>query len=506
MNYIDTKNTLTRYINARIPFIAVNTVEKTRTIDLLKEISQEKSMNVKMYSMSKGFSDLVTEEVYSNDKLFISSLDYISNELSTSENKVYVLSDTEELDIESITSRYLSDLTTLALKKSSVIIVITSNPIWSHLQRQGMVIDFDLPEQNEIYDIILNSIKPYQNQITIEWNQEDAKEAANILLGLSSTEIRNVISTLIAKGSLLKNDLVDLRFAKDTLFSNINGLEKVSVDKDISFGGLNNLKKWLNEKERLLSSSKKEEMNKRGIKPPKGILLLGVPGCGKSLAAKAISVKWKRPLYRLDFSTIQGKYVGQSEQQLKEALETAEHVSPCILWIDEIEKGLSGVNDSNGITQRLIGQFLFWLQESKKDVFVVATANDIQALPTELLRKGRFDELFFIDLPNKLERKEIIDLYLKKYFSINAPDYLLEKLVLVSENYSGSDIETVLRSLAYTSIADNKTIYDEDIINAFNNSISMYKTNKERIEKIRQWAKDRTTNASTYTREVEVIE
>ncbi len=247
-------------------------------------------------------------------------------------------------------------------------------------------------------------------------------------------------------------------------------------------------------------------MSKRGIKPPKGILLLGVPGCGKSLAAKAISVRWKRPLYRLDFSTIQGKFVGQSEQQLKEALETAEHVSPCILWIDEIEKGLSGVNDSNGITQRLIGQFLFWLQESKKDVFVVATANDIQALPTELLRKGRFDELFFIDLPNKLERKEIIDLYLKKYFNINAQDYLLDKLVLVSENYSGSDIESVLRSLAYSAIADNRTIYDEDIINAFNNSLSMYKTNKEKIDKLREWSIDRTTNASSYTPEVKVIE
>ncbi len=506
MNYIDTKNTLTRYINARIPFIAINTVEKIRTIDLLKEISQEKSMNVKMYSMSKGFSDLVSGEVYSNDKLFISSLDYISNELVTSENKIYVLSDTEELDIESITSKYLCDLTTLALKKSSVIIVITSNPIWVHLQRQGMIIDFDLPDLNEIYDIILNSIKPYQNQITIEWNQEDAKEVANILLGLSSTEIRNVISTLIVKGSLLKNDLVDLRYAKDTLFSNINGLEKIAVDKDILFGGLDNLKKWLNEKEKLLTSNKKEEMSKRGIKPPKGILLLGVPGCGKSLAAKAISVKWKRPLYRLDFSTIQGKFVGQSEQQLKEALETAEHVSPCILWIDEIEKGLSGVNDSNGITQRLIGQFLFWLQESKKDVLVVATANDIQALPTELLRKGRFDELFFIDLPNKLERKEIIDLYLKKYFNINVQDYLLDKLVIVSENYSGSDIESVLRSLAYSTIADNKTIYDEDIINAFSKSISMYKTNREKIEKLRDWAKDKTISASTYTREVQIIE
>ena len=496
MNYLKTKKALTRYINARIPLIVINSIEKTRTIDLLKEISTENNLNIKIHSMSKGFSDLNTGEIYSNEKIFISSLDYISNELSTSENKIYVLSDTEELDIESITSRYLMDLTTLAENKSSVIIVITPSSIWSNLQRQGMVIDFDLPDQNEIYHLIVEMLKPYNGQLTIEWNKEDVKDASNTLLGLSSTEIKNVISTLIAKGSLTKNDLIDLKYAKDSLFSNINGLEKINVEEKIAFGGLNVLKSWLDEKGKLLNSTKKDEMIKRGIKPPKGILLLGVPGCGKSISAKAISQKWQRPLYRLDFSTIQGKYVGQSEQQLKEALETAEHVSPCILWIDEIEKGLAGINDSSGVTQRLIGQFLFWMQESKKDVFVVATANDIQALPTELLRKGRFDELFFIDLPNDNERKEIISLYLNKYFGVNAKDELLDNLVNITENFSSSDIEAVLRDLAYSVIANNKQLTTNDIINAYNSSLSIYKTNKEKIDNLRSWAKDRTKKAS----------
>ena len=496
MNYLKTKKTLTRFINARIPLIVINSIEKTRTIDLLKEISKENNLNIKIHSMSKGFSDLMTGEVFSNEKLFISSLDYISNELSTSENKIYILSDTEELDVESITSRYLTDLTTLAEKKSSVIIAITPNPIWTNLQRQGMIIDFDLPDQNEINHIILEMLKPYNGQITIEWNKEDAKDASNTLLGLSSTEIKNVLSTLIAKGSITKNDLVELKYAKDSLFSDINGLEKINVDQQLAFGGLNVLKNWLDEKGKLLNLTKKEELAKRGIKPPKGILLLGVPGCGKSLAAKAISLKWQRPLYRLDFSTIQGKYVGQSEQQLKEALETAEHVSPCILWIDEIEKGLAGTHDSSGVTQRLIGQFLFWLQESKKDVFVVATANDIKLLPAELLRKGRFDELFFIDLPNPEERKEIITIYLQKYFGVNATEATLNKLITITENYSSSDIESVLRDLAYSVIANNKKINTNDVINAYNKSLSVYKTNKEKIDALRDWAKDRTKKAS----------
>ena len=496
MNYNKTKELLIRYLLARIPFIGINTIEKSRTLSLLKEISKETNTNMKVHTMSNGLTNLVSGEVYNNDKLLMGALDYISKELQTSENQIYILSDVADLDNENITSRYLSDLTTLAEEKSSVIIVITSNPIWVQLQRQGMIIDFTLPDEDEIFNLVVDSIRPYQNQIKIEWDKNDVLEISNILLGLSSIEIKNVISTLIAKGSLLKSDLTELKFAKDSMFSEINGLEKIHLEDHLAYGGLQNLKEWLDEKAKLLNPEKREQMKQKGIRPPKGILLMGVPGCGKSLSAKAIAKRWERPLYRLDFATIQGRYVGQSEQQLKEAFETAEHVSPCILWIDEIEKGLAGDSDSSGVTQRLIGQFLFWLQECKKDVFVVATANNVDKLPPELLRKGRFDELFFIDLPTKVERKEILILYLDKYFGYQTEENELEELLNLTNNYSGSDIESVLRDLAYDSIAENKEITTQDIINAFKKSVSMYNTNKKKIEKIKNWAKDRTINAS----------
>ena len=496
MNYNKTKELLIRYLIARIPFIGINTIEKTRTLSLLKEISKETNTIMKVHTMSNGLTNLISGEVYNNDKLLIGALDYIAKELQTSENQIYILSDVADLETENVTSRYLSDLTTLAEEKSSVIIIITSNPIWVQLQRQGMLIDFDLPDEEEIFNLVVDSIRPYQNQIRIEWDKNDVLEVSNILLGISSIEIKNVISTLIAKGSLLKSDLIELKFAKDSLFSEINGLEKISIEDNLAYGGLQNLKEWLDEKAKLLNTEKREEMKQRGIKPPRGILLMGVPGCGKSLSSKAVAKRWERPLYRLDFATIQGKYVGQSEQQLKEAFETAEHISPCILWIDEIEKGLAGDNDSSGVTQRLIGQFLFWLQECKKDVFVVATANNVDKLPPELLRKGRFDELFFIDLPNRSERKEILILYLNKYFGYPTDENLIEELINLTDNYSGSDIESVLRDLAYDSIAENNTVNNQMIINAFKKSVSMYNTNKEKIEKIRNWAKDRTINAS----------
>jgi len=496
MNYNESKQLLTQYLLARIPFIGINTIEKGRALELLTEISKETNMNMKVHSMSKGFTNLITGEIYSNEKLMMGALDYIVEELKTSENQIYILSDVSELDSETFTARYLVDITNLAEQKSSSIIVITAAPIWVQLQRQGMSIDFELPDEEELFNIIVENIRPYQNQIQIGWDINDVKEAANILLGISKIEVKNVIASLIAKGSLLKEDLIDLKFAKDSLFSNINGLEKIIVDEDIAYGGLEGLKKWLDEKEKLLTPEKREEMKKRGIKPPRGILLMGVPGCGKSLSAKAIAARWKRPLYRLDFATIQGRYVGQSEQQLKEAFETAEHVSPCILWIDEIEKGLSGSGDSSGVTTRLIGQFLFWLQECRKDVFIIATANNVKELPAELLRKGRFDEMFFVDLPNKNERKEILNLYIEKYLGVKAEEPFIQKLVEKTENYSGSDIESILRDLAYQSIAGVIELSEQSVLKTFDDSVSMYQTNKEKIESIRNWAKDRTINAS----------
>jgi len=496
MNYKKTKKILTQYLKACIPLITINTIEKTRTIELLKDISQETNTNMKVHSMSKGFTNLITDDSYNSEKLLIGALDYIVEDLKTSENQIYILSDVQDLSEETTTSRYLIDVTNLVEQRASSLVIITSSPLWIQLQRQGMAIDFALPDEEEIFDIIIESIRPYQNQIAIEWSLEDAKEAANILLGISKTEIKNVIASLIAKGSLLKDDLIDLKFAKDSLFSNITGLEKITVEDDLTIGGLDGLKAWLDEKEKLLTPTKREEMKKRGIRPPRGILLMGIPGCGKSLSAKVVANRWKRPLYRLDFATIQGRYVGQSEQQLKQAFETAEHVSPCILWIDEIEKGLSGTNDSNGITARLIGQFLFWLQECQKDVFVIATANNVNGLPPELLRKGRFDEIFFIDLPNNNERQEIISLYLKKYLGITPNKYIMLELIRITDNYTGSDIESIIRDLAYQAIATGTPPNEEITLEAFKNAITVYKTNREKIETIRKWADGRTINAS----------
>jgi len=496
MNYEETKKLLKQYLLARIPFISLNTIEKNRAINILKELSSELNLPINVHSMSKGITDIVTNDLVSDEKNIMGVLDYISEQIKVKENATFVLTDVSELENESLVSRYLNDLVTMAEEKGGTILVITSSPIWTNLQRLGMNVELALPNEKELYNLIKEVSSPYQGQITIEWDDNNFKEASTILLGLSEIEVKNVIASLIAKGSLLKTDLVDLKFAKDSMFSDISGLEKIEVDPTIAFGGLDNLKEWLDEKKKLLAPDKKEEMIRRGIKPPRGILIVGVPGCGKSLSAKAIAAKWQMPLYLLDFATVQGRYVGQSEQQLKEALETAEYVSPCILWIDEIEKGLSGANGDSGVTNRMIGQFLFWLQECKKEVFVVATANDINNLPAELLRKGRFDEMFFVDLPTEIERAEIITLYLAKYLNVKVSDDFINQLVSLSNGFAGSDIESCIREIAYQVVANNIQLTQNIFIDTFNKTVSLSKTNPEKIEKIRSWGKEHTVSAT----------
>ena len=353
-----------------------------------------------------------------------------------------------------------------------------------------------------MYDIIKRFIDDYRQEMPIEWGEEEMRDAAATLAGVTQIEAENVMAALVANGEIRNEDMAEVRSAKNRLFSNISGLEKIDVDPDMkNVGGLQGLRNWLDEKKELLRPEKREQMRQLHLQPPRGILLVGVPGCGKSMSAKSISANWQLPLYRLDFATVQGSYVGQSEQQLKDALTTAENVSPCILWIDEIEKGLSGAGSSNdgGVSTRMVGQFLFWLQECKKQVFVVATANDVSMLPSELLRRGRFDELFFVDLPTAEERREILALYFDRYLHarLAAVPEFADKLVELSDGFTGADLESTVRELAYHRLADeNGKLSDDDVISTFENVVPLSKTSPEKIEAIRDWGRERAVPAS----------
>lgn len=495
MNYLEAKNYLTRYIKARIPIITINTSEKDRAFRILKEIGEENNLNFNLFQMSQGILNLKTNEIISEEKTIMSALDFIANEFKFKENCNFILSGISDIASSTMLSRYLLDIIELAEKKSGVIILCTSENVWSEILRLGISLTLNYPNENEIYLTIKEILEKYKNQIDILWDENDYKRASSYLQGLSEMEVKNIISSLIVKGQIKKEDLEDLKLAKKTLFTEIAGLEAIDVDDNFSVVGLDNLQEWLNEKKNLMLPNMKEELLNRGLNPPRGILLTGVPGCGKSLCAKATSKIFDVPLYRLDLATVQGEYVGQSERQLKEALETAEYVSPCVLWIDEIEKGLK--ETSSGVTSKMIGQFLFWLQECKKEVFVVATANNIDSLPAELIRKGRFDEIFFVDLPNDNERKNLLNVYSKKYLRVNLGDEFLNKLTEITKGFSSADIESTIRSIAYKMISNiDFQLTESTLENELSKVVSLSKTNPEKIEKIRQWGSKRAVWAS----------
>lgn len=497
MNYNEVKNNLTNFMLARIPFIIFNSLEKERVIKMFSEINEKANQNIYIHSMSKGMYDLNGGSVISNDKTLMGILSFISEDIKTKRNVTYVLTDVSDIDGDTLTSRFLSDLVTSAEERSCSIVAVTDQNVWQNLKRLGMMIELDYPNEDEILELLHRYLDKYKGQINITWTEDNFKEASVILLGLSEAEIKNTVSVLIAKQSVTADDLTQLKFAKSRMFSNMDGLEKIETSSS-EIGGLNGLKTWLSERRKLFSVGSKEDLEKRGIKPPRGVLIVGVPGCGKSLTAKAIAQSWNLPLYLLDFAMVQGMYVGQSEEQLKQALKTAEHVSPCVLWIDEIEKGLAGAGgkDSSGVTNRMVGQFLFWLQECKKEVFVVATANDVQNLPAELLRKGRFDEIFFVDLPSVDERKEIISLYMAKYLHIKLDEPYLMELANQTEGFASSDIEATIRDISYKVVGENAPITKELITNFITNSTCLMKTNPEKIEAIRKWGETRAKKAS----------
>jgi SpoVK/Ycf46/Vps4 family AAA+-type ATPase len=264
----------------------------------------------------------------------------------------------------------------------------------------------------------------------------------------------------------------------------------------LEVSGLEGLKKWLRDKKKVFFAPD-EALKLRDLDTPKGILLAGVPGCGKSYSAKMIAKEWELPLFRFDIGAVYDKWVGESEKRMKEALEFIDNVSPCILWIDEIEKALSVSDTGNDTGKRVLGQFLFWLQESDSRVFLVATANDVSALPFELFRKGRFSEVFFIDLPGREERRAAIGQYARKSLHIGLGDDDMEQLIGLSEGFSYSDIEYAVKDVAQMALTGGQGVVSQSLlVTKFKGIVPISQSNPDMVEQVRKWGKERAVSAS----------
>ncbi|MET7806640.1 AAA family ATPase [Micromonospora chersina] len=499
MSYYDeARRDLDSYLAAGVPLIGLRSAEQTRAIRLVRKVAQSPSRASRpfsIYTRATGLRDLRTNSPIQEDRSLAAAMEYAAAQLSRRPHATMVLVEPDDLSGDSPVTRHIAELARLAEEQSGSVVLVTDTPLWSGLQRLGMSVSLDPPNAAEMYDIVVGFLKEQQDDVKIDWTGGDARRVADFLVGVPEGTAVNVLATMAATGRLRREDVDRLAEIKDKHFSDLAGLERITLNRsDHGIGGLTNLRAWLHRRHQVMLADLRES----GLRPPRGVLLVGVPGCGKSLSAKAVAAQWRLPLYRLDFAAILGMYVGQSEARLREALEMADRTAPCVLWIDEIEKGLAGQYDSTGVGRRMVGQFLFWLQESQSRVFVVATSNDVRSLPPELLRKGRFDELFFVDLPDDADRAEIIRLYHHRYVGEEPTQELLDRLVNLSEGFAGSDIESALQEVGFEVLLSGRAdLTTEFIIDTFVNTIPLSRTHPEEIAEIRAWGRDRAIPAGT---------
>jgi len=495
-NYAESRKDLDSYISARVPIIGVRSIEQIRALRMVKQVAaspRRASLPFWVYTRATGLRDLRTNSPAQEDRSLTGAMDFAAQQFSSRAQATVIFVDPEDLSDDNTASRHVAELARLADANSGSLIIITDTPLWAGLERLGMSVALELPDAGEMYDVIVDFLRDHHGVVPIEWTEHDARRAAEFLVGVPEGTAVNVMATLVAKGSVERADVERLAEFKDKHFGALAGLERVKLrPTETEIGGLTSLRDWLRRKQRIMNS----DLRGTHLRPPRGVLLVGVPGCGKSLSAKAIAAEWKLPLYRLDLGAIMGMYVGQSEGRMREALETADRVAPCVLWIDEIEKGLAGQNDSTGVSRRLVGQFLFWLQESRHRVFVVATSNDVRSLPPELLRKGRFDELFFVDLPDAEDRREIVDMYYRRYLNQTPPAELVDKLIGLSEGFAGADIEAALHEVGeHVHLNGAESLRPDFVMDTFTNTMPFSRTNPEQIEEIRGWGRDRAVPA-----------
>ena len=501
-------------LKAYYPVIYVTSFEYTKTIQQLRSIIRDTSLNYNVYQWSL-VNGLISYPITDSSKITKIEnkedpnevLHFIESCTINDNLEVYILEDfheyIEEREVK-VRLRKLAEKLRYFHKHIIIISPLLKLPI--ELEKYVTVINCELPNREELQIVLENVIKSCNASI----DDNLKKKIIDSALGMTVMEADLAFCLAAVKTKLDERAPSIVSKEKEQIVKKSGLLDFVKVDEDMhAIGGMQNLKSWL-EKRRLAYDFKAQLWH---LSEPKGLLLLGVPGCGKSLTAKCISSYWDMPLLRLDIGKVFQGIVGSSEENIRRAIMTAEAIAPCVLWIDEIEKGLSGVQSSGfsdgGTTSRIFSTILTWMQEKTKPVFVVATANNISLLPPELLRKGRFDEMFFVDLPTEEERQTIFSIHLIKREQ-NPNNLAIDRLAKETIGFNGAEIEECIKEAMFTAYVENPDepkLMIKHLLDAIKTTVPLSSTMDEQIKALRKWAQKRAKMAGEQNDEnVEALE
>ncbi len=499
-------NEIKHLLDTRIPLLVIETYEEKKALDVLHKVADQQGKDLYRWSITDGL-------VKTNQGLALTPKDAnrIEPEAVLPENMlrqikqmhkpaIFALCDFHSFLVDQ--PRVIRLLKDIALNHfivpHTLVFLSYQLDLPAELARYSATYSLALPDDELIMEIVRDEAKQWSDRhqsTRVKTDNLTLKKLVNNLQGLCVSDIRRLVRHAIwDDGELTEDDLPRINKTKFALLD-MEGIIhfEQQTENFADVGGLHNLKRWLTTR-RDAFNEEESKNNSAKLDRPKGILLLGVQGGGKSLAAKAVAGLWGLPLMRMDVGALYNKFHGETERNLREALKLADAMSPCVLWLDEIEKGMAQDGHDNGVSQRLLGTLLTWMAERKTRVFIVATSNDISRLPPELIRKGRLDEIFFVDLPDAAIRAEIFSIHLRKRHCV-PEQFNMETLATASDGFSGSEIEQAIVSALYSAAAADKPLDMPILIAELAGTSPLSIVMAEQIARLRLWAADRTVPA-----------
>jgi MoxR-like ATPase len=490
---------LKQLIQAGNPILSMETPDEPRAVGMVREVAGQLGIPLSEWTVTDGLLPqlpLASSKPLIDPGKVVAALRYIKESNFAA---IYLFKDLGPHCKDPQVVRAIRDLYFSPSSRLWTLVLVDAAGLPSEVRRLTVPVAVGWPEETELEEIVRTTFQEVQRrsprQVESKLTKRELEVLVQTLRGLTSAEAARVVTGAIRDDNVLDmSDLPRVVEAKRNLLGTTGCLESIAADvSPDEIGGLGNLKRWLNTRRGGYSSRAREF----GLDVPRGILLLGVQGCGKSLCAKVVASAWRMPLMRMDPGVLYQKYIGESEARLREALQQAESMSPMVLWIDEIEKAFASASSDSadgGLSQRMFGTLLSWMQDHRAPIFLIATANNLSQLPPELMRKGRFDEIFFVDLPGPKERDTIFAIHLKKR-NRDKNNFDLARLTAVSEGLSGAEIEQAVISGLYSAFSEKSECTTEHVLSAIQATQPLSVVMREHVERLRTWANGRCVMA-----------